>query len=578
MKRRLLARLRRAKSAMTGAAALAACGLLPSAATAQTPSQPGRPRLVVVIVVDQLGANLFNQHRSRLTGGLGTLASEGLVYANGYQTHGTTETCPGHSTVLTGVHPNRAGIPANDWMDRATGKQVYCLAAPRNRLADGGEGDNGPVGPDLLRATGLGDWMKSASPRSRVFAVSGKDRGAITLAGARGDGAFWYTEGFGFTTFLRPGEQASAKLRPVAALNARVRARFKAAPPGWTYTREACARLAADWRIGEGTFRSALPPVRFNVDTSPILDELTLEAAETLVREQGLGQGPATDLLGVSLSGTDRVGHRYGTQGPEMCEQLHRMDAALGRFLELIRSVPGGALVVLTADHGGSDFQERLAARGYAEARRADPTLIPRLNAAVRRRFELNFDPLLADGLGLFVLGPDKRGLPEGQRARIAAAAVELLRAEPDVAGAFTIDELAATPSAARNIHPEELSLRERMALSAVPGRSPDVQFALEPGMSPFPARVGSYLAGHGAPWDYDRRVPVIFWRPGWSGQERPLPVRTVDIAPSLARAVDVPAPAGLDGRCLDLGDLGLASCLSGPSRPPAAARPAAGR
>ena len=118
---------------------------------------PPSPPLVVVIVIDQFGSNLFNQYRSTFTGGLRDLTVQGVVYANGYQTHGMTETCPGHSTILTGVHPNRTGIAANDWIDRETGEEVYCMAAPDNRLAVGGEGENGPVGPDQLRATGLGD-------------------------------------------------------------------------------------------------------------------------------------------------------------------------------------------------------------------------------------------------------------------------------------------------------------------------------------------------------------------------------------------------------------------------------------
>lgn len=546
------------------AAALLALVLSASAASAQAPAPtPQPPKLIVAIVVDQFGANLFNQYRPEFTGGLATLASEGLVYGNGYQTHGMTETCPGHSTVLTGVHPNRTGIAANDWIDRATGKSVYCLAAPNNRLLHGGKDD--PVGPDNLRATGLGSWLKAASPRSRVFAVSGKDRGAINLAGAQGDGAYWYAEGFGFTTYLRPGETEAARVQPVARLNARVLARLKATPPSWAYTRPECAKLAGEWPLGGGVFRSALPPGRFAIDNSPVLDELTLEAAETLLREQRLGQGPATDLLGVSLSATDRVGHRYGTQGPEMCEQMHRLDAALGRFLDQLKSVPGGALVVLTADHGGSDFPERLFAMGYPDARRADPTLLGRLNSTLRSRLKLNWDPLLMDGTTIVVVGRDKRGLTDPQRAEIATAAAELLRAEPDVVGAFTIDELTATPSAAKDVRPEELSLRERMALSAVPGRTPDVSFAYLPGMSPYPAQLGGYIAGHGSPWDYDRRVPIIFWRPGSAGQERALPVRTVDIAPTLARAAGVTAPNGLDGRCLGIEALRLPSCEAAP-------------
>ena len=131
------------------------------------------PRLIVTVVVDQFSANLFNQYRGRYSGGLKRLAEEGLVSINGYQTHGLTETCPGHSTVLTGMHPVHTGIPANDWIDATSGEEVYCLAAPGNTLAHGRNSDNGPVGPDNIRVSSLGDWLKDQRPGSRVFAVSG---------------------------------------------------------------------------------------------------------------------------------------------------------------------------------------------------------------------------------------------------------------------------------------------------------------------------------------------------------------------------------------------------------------------
>ena len=535
-----------------GAALAAVLSLAAAAATAQ-PAAPA-PKLVVVVVVDQFAANLMNQHRAGFTGGLKTLLDEGLVYANGYHTHGLTETCPGHSTVLSGMHPSHTGIPANDWRDPASGRTVYCLAAPQNTLAHPGERDNGPVGPDQLRADNLSDWLKAQRPRSRVFAVSGKDRGAITLAGRRPDGAFWFSEGAGFTTYVRPGESAAAKLRPVAALNARILARLQAEPPSWTYTDDRCRRLAADWPIGDAVLHSALPSDSFAFDTSPLLDEATAEAGIALLQEQRLGRGPAVDLLGVSFSATDRIGHRYGSQGPEMCEQMRRLDAALGRLLEQVRAVPGGALLVLTADHGGSDFAERLAARGYPEARRADPQLLARLNAALRARFPLAADPLRIDGTGLYVVGADGAALPEPQRHEVAEAAAALLRADPAVAGAWTLPQLLATPAPPPSLGPQELTLQQRLALSAVAGRSPDVMFAFQPGISPGRPRVGAVVAGHGSPWDYDRRVPIIFWRPGAEGQERTLPIRTVDIGPTLAAAIGVRAPAGLDGRCLELG------------------------
>lgn len=532
---------------------LAACGA-PALAQSQPEGEPSPPRLIVTIVIDQFGSDLFNQYRPAFTGGLRRLVDEGVVYANGYQTHGMTETCPGHSTVLTGVHPNRTGIAANDWIDRATGEEIYCLAAPANRLADGGQGENGPVGPDNLRASGFGDWLKAASPDSRVFAVSGKDRGAINLAGSHADGTFWWADGFGFTTYLRPREEAGDRLRPVAALNATLRTRMEARPALWEPLSGRCAALAGDWAIGDGILHSTVPPQRLVVDTSPVLDELTIEAAIALLREQGLGRGSATDLLGVSLSGTDRIAHRYGSQGPEICQQLLRMDAALGRLMEELDEIPG-TLVVLTADHGGSDFAERLEARGYPEAGRMDPGAMGRLNAAVRERFDLDFDALRADGSNIYVMG-DAARVPDALRREIATAVAAMLREEDGVIEAFTLDELLAAPSAARSIHPDLLSLRERIALSTSAVRSADVIFALEPGMTPFPGSVGGYVAGHGTPWDYDRRVPMVFWTAGQAGHERTLPVRTVDIAPTLANAAGIAAPADLDGRCLGLAPL----------------------
>ena len=520
---------------------------------------PSAPRLIVTIVVDQFSANLFNQYRSRFTGGLKTLADQGLVHANGFQTHGLTETCPGHSTVLTGMHPATTGIPANDWVDAKTGQEVYCLAAPQNTLAHGRNTDNGPVGPDQLEVPTLADWLKAQSPQSRVFAVSGKDRGAINLNGHTGDGAYWFTEGFGLTTYVEPGQTAEARLEPVAAFNARLSETLKAQPPAWTYAFEDCRALEGDWTIRDVAFHSTVPPANYVLDSSPQLDEMTLEAAEHLLETQALGRRGVTDMLGVSLSATDRIGHGYGTQGPEMCEQMHRLDAALGDFLNKLSDMPGGALVVLTADHGGSDFVERLAARGYPQAHRVDPESLRGVNAQLRQRFDLPADPLQPGGSGLLVADAEHRALPEPLRTQVAETAVELLRQTPDVAFAETRERLLAEPMPASTLNPEMLTLRERMRLSTVADRSPDIVFAWAPSVVSG-GRVGGAIAGHGTPWDYDRRVPILFWWPGATGQERFLPIRTIDIAPTLAHVMGVQTPR-LEGRCIDLGGFGTSPC-----------------
>ncbi len=544
---------------LAGAAlpAMAQQAALPVAATAA--AERAAPVLVVTIVVDQLSANLFNQYRSQFTGGLKTLADQGLVSINGYQTHGVTVTCAGHSTVLTGVHPTHSGIPANDWIDTTTGEETYCLAAPLNMLAHGKNTDNGPVGPDQLKASTLGDWLKTVSPNSRVFGISGKDRGAINLAGHKGDGAFWLTNDFGFTTYVEPGQSAETKLAPVAAINARMIERFSREAPVWNYTNDACRRLEGQWVIGGQTFNSTLPPADDALDGSPMLDELTLEGAAVLLDEQQLGRRGVTDMLGVSLSATDRIGHGYGTQGPEMCEQMLRLDAALGVFLDKLSTVPGGVVVVLTADHGGSDFPERSSVEGYPAAGRVDRALMPRVNDALKAQFKLDANPLVSSAGGLIVVDKDKKSLAEPLRSQVLAAAVELLNAEPQVALAVSRDELLAEPLPVSD-NPEELSLRQRLRLSAVAGRSPDIMRSYQPGLTGS-GRVGGAISSHGSPWDYDRRVPIIFWWPGANGQERFLPMRTIDIAPTLAHLIGVRPTDEVDGRCMDLPQFATGRC-----------------
>jgi len=544
-------------------AALAAVFAVATPALAQEPARPG---LVVTLVIDQFGADLFNQYRARFTGGLKTLSSDGLVYANGYQAHAASETCPGHSTVLTGLHPARTGIPANGWYDRVAGGPTYCLAAPANRQAHGDDSaDNGPVGPDNMTATSVGDWLKAASPESRVFAVSGKDRGAITLNGQTGDGAWWYSVGHGFTTWVELGQSPAERLAPVAGVNARIAARLEASAPGWTYSSDQCRALEGQWTIGGQPFRATLPPARFALDVSPVLDEITLEAAIHLIDSQNLGGRGVTDMLGVSLSATDRIGHTFGNQGPEMCDHLARLDSALGAFLDRLETVPGGALVIVTADHGANDFPERQAERGHAEARRVDPGIRGRTNAAVRQALGLDYDPVVSAAGGLVAVGADRKGLAEPLRRRVVAAALAHLRTEPDVAGAWSGEEVMASPVPSADTPPNELTLLERHRIGYVPDRSADLLVSFDAALTPGAGRPGATVAGHGTPWDYDRRVPIIFWRAGAAGQERYLPVSVVDIAPTLATVLGLRAPHAFDGRCLELGLYEAEAC---PARP----------
>jgi predicted AlkP superfamily pyrophosphatase or phosphodiesterase len=520
-----------------------------------TAAQAAAPKLVVAISVDQYSANLFDEWRTRYTGGFARLM-QGVDYNAGFQTHAGTETCPGHSTLLTGKHPNKTGIVANTYRDAATGKTVYCVNDPSVAIA--GDPKMSPVGPARLMASTLGDWMKAADPRSRVVAVSWKDRAAINMGGHHADGIFWMVGGVGLTTYMAPGSDAAKALAPVADLNRRI-AKVWTTRPQWTYAHADCRAAAADWTVAGHPFHSRLPPddwgvsddpkvIAANVATSPINDDLTGQAALELIDKFHLGHGPSTDLLAVSFSANDYVGHRYGTRGPEMCEQQHRLDETLGKLFAKLDSLKVPYLVVLAADHGGSDFQERLASEGYPSAKRVDAAAVmARVNQALVAELHLAAAPLQGN-LEEITL----KGVADADRPRVLEAAIRTLRAQPEVAAAFTRDELLATPIR-KGANPEEVSVKERFAMSAYPGRSPDILVALPPFQTIYQARPGDNIAGHGAPWDYDRRVPILFWWPGAKAQWRFLPIETVDIAPTLAAAVGVTPPADVDGRCLQL-------------------------
>ncbi|HWT52389.1 MAG TPA: alkaline phosphatase family protein [Caulobacter sp.] len=541
------------------------CGLLAAAVSAgfaaQAQTQP-EPKLVVVISVDQFSANLYAQHRPEFTGGLATL-SQGVVYPNGYQSHAFTETCPGHSTLLTGKHPNKTGISANDWYDKATGKTVYCLADPSVVLADDPKGR--AVSPANMIATTYGDWLKAASPKSRVFGVSGKDRGAITMSGHNADGQFWYQPGFGFTTYVREGQTATDRLKPVAAFNAKLAADLKAHPYVWDYAKASakrCKALEADYQTGERKWRAALPipaatseaDKQRDLYASPYTDEVTLELARSLRETYGLGDGPQVDVLTISLSATDFIGHRYGTRGPEMCDQVARLDDRLGAFLKSLDKVKGGVLVVLAADHGAADFAERLAGEGYDSQRVIAKPWLAGLNAQLRKDLDLSWDPLIADGGvdQVYVVGPDRKTPSIADRARITAAALVLINRDPAVAQAFDSNTLLTLEPAPADASPEELSVAERVRRSVYPGRVGDILIAFKPSRTP--ATPGAtYVSTHGSPWDYDRRVPILFWWKGATPHERILPLDTVDIAPTIAAVTGVKPPADLDGVCRPL-------------------------
>lgn len=523
-----------------------------------------KPNLIVVISVDMLSGEIMDRYTDHLPGGLGQILKEGVVFENAYQEHAFTETCPGHSTILSGRHPASTGIGTNSWVDSATGKTVYCVQDDNAKTFGMPPGTSGSS--DLwFRGTTFGTWLKDQIPGSRVFAVAGKDRSAIMMAGPKTDGVYWFQEGFGFTT-----STAYAPAIPpwLADFNATLMRRLRTETLMWvpigpsdglTYPGEWKADITGvpivsrlprllqtqgfpDTPKGGFVLNETQDGGFWNrYRASPFWDDDIFDAAEALIAHEHLGDGPHPDLLCLGLSATNAAEHAYGNAGPEMQDLIRRLDRRLGVFLA--RAQRGGkrVVVVLSADHGGLDFAERLRSQGIP-ARRVDVDgWLKELQARVHREFGPNA-PVVRDG--------DEHIYVDHQGAGVIAKVESIVRAMPEVADAVSLDELRALPER-RFADPRDEDVRYRLKFSAAPGRSADILFAF----NPLVERDGPPKhdpAQHGTPWDYDRRVPIIFWGLG-RAERRTAPASTVDIAPTLAKALGIKPEQALDGVALTL-------------------------
>lgn len=522
------------------------------AVPADSVERPAPPRLIIAISVDQFSTDLFNEYRSLFTGGLARLAS-GAVFPRGYQAHAATETCPGHSAILTGALPARTGIIANNWYDLSLTREdrrVYCSEDPAVPGTSSASGRYAPSVQYLLTPT-LGDLMTAADARTRVVSIAGKDRAAIMMGGRNADELWWLAPS-GLASFR--GVEASEQ---VARMSAAVASAVNTARPPLDLP-EQCAARSHAVDIGEGrsvgTGRLARDAGNFRgFLSSPEADAAVLAVGAGLRAVHRLGEGPQTDLLILGLSATDYVGHTYGTGGSEMCLQMLGLDRELGDFFARMDATGIDYVVVLTADHGGHDLPERNRENAAPGAARVDPAVTTQL-LGPRLKQELG---LSIDGPLLFSDGPfgdyyvDRR-LSGADRQRVISAAVAALRAHPQVEQVVLGSDIAAMPIPTRS--PDLWTVEERLRASYYPGRSGDFLVVLKQQVTPIPTTNLGYVATHGSVWDYDRQVPILFWRRGMAGFEQPNPILVADIMPTLAGLIGLPVDAArIDGHCRDL-------------------------
>jgi len=496
---------------------------------------PPRPKLVVVITVDQLRPDYFTRWKSQLTGGLAQLANEGAFFTEAYQDHAITETAPGHSTILSGMWPAHTGIIRNS-------EGVQDSLAPLLRTTGPG------ASPRRFRGTTLVDWLKASDPTTRALSVSRKDRGAILPLGRAKEQVYWYQSGL-FTTSRYYADTLPSW---VQAFNAR-RLPFKAASTTWTLLLPDSLYKEPDnepWENGGNdiAFPHRLPADSIQASLAiagvPAMDSLTLLFALDGFEALRLGR-KGTDLLAVSLSTTDAVGHAYGPDSREIHDQVLRLDRYLGWFLKRLTDRVGrdNVVVVLTADHGVTSYPERTRAKtGGAAYRVLLDTMITAVNRDLDRvagagappRAWLDFDTgmlFLRDNGRLAALGVKTDSVLDALVARIVRVpGVARVIKPADLGRADT----ASDPVARRWIHQLPPDAGVVLTVTLQPGSVWDI-----PNLP---------IAMHGQPSDDDSHVPIIFWGRGVRRGAFAGRMNTVDIAPTLGVLLGVTPLSLVDG------------------------------
>ncbi|MEL6431062.1 MAG: alkaline phosphatase family protein [Planctomycetota bacterium] len=537
---------------------------------AGTTERPGRPRLVVLLSVDQLIPDQLERLGPDLAGGLGRLLREGRSLPGAALPYARTETGAGHTTLSTGCLPRTHGVVGNTFYERSTRSERYCVEDPDAMEVSslGIAEDRGRRSPVTLLAPTLAELVQRSLPGARVCSISTKDRAAIGMAGRADGTVLWWDKSRG-TGFLSSNAYGDALPDFVDEWNAGWRPRGRAFV--WTDTSPVGAdadaaharwRSAPDERAGERPFGPSgvtFPypvPARIK-DTSlggflygtPATDGYVLEVARRAVDVLELGADDATDVLCLSFSATDIVGHANGPYSREVTDVLFRLDRGLGALFALLDERVGrdGWIASLTSDHGVLPLPEHVVALG-GDARRVPRGDLKKMRRALAEFLELEFGHpvVLRSAPGGYSL--DESALEEHGtdpvRAR-AAAAAELRT----LAGAFDWIHTAYSYEEVGAFDPEAGGVEGRLARSFHPERTADVVFVAAPG-----ALLG-YSRGttHGSPHDYDRGIPLLFYGPG---ADRVAPPEgrapgSHDIVPTIVEWIELDVDARFDGRSL---------------------------
>ncbi len=533
-----------------------------------------KPKLVVVIVVDQFRYDYLTRYRTDYKTGLDRMLSGGAVFTNAHYLQFPTVTAVGHSIVMTGAMPAASGISANSWYDRVAGAKVTSVCDSKLKILglEGGDthgydrpkpdpkncADPDPASPERLLVTTVGDELRNRDKDARVVGISFKARSAILPAGHRAQGAYWFDDSVG--RFVSSNYYFNELPAWVKAFNDRKMAD--------EYVEKKWPGFEKTWDFHR---TNTLRPYYERLAASPWGNELIAGLAKAALDGEKLGQRASTDLLAVSFSANDYVGHQTGPDTPEVRDMCRRTDELIGELMKAVdERVKGGpVLYVLTADHGVAPIPPRLEESDREKRQKPGGYLFVEVKDSVRQALDRKFGTADKDNKGL-IEKDDKWLLADFEnsiylnwkvaekkkvsRADVQRAAAEAVAEAPllHIARVYTRDQLT------QGVTPDPIGRAVTFGFHQI--RGADVIWVQEPfwiadANPPYEDNAArGYDKGgstHSTPYEYDTHVPVIFYGAGVKAGQFSEEIAVNDIAPTLAAILGTESPSGSSGRIL---------------------------
>ncbi|HEU4478455.1 MAG TPA: alkaline phosphatase family protein, partial [Pyrinomonadaceae bacterium] len=544
-----------------------------------------RPRLILLIAADQFRYDYLERFGDLFVdNGLKLLLREGASWADANYDHFPTYTAPGDATMLTGGYPAATGIVANEWPDRDTGKKVSSVSDDNAKLL-GSDLAEEASGPHRLLASTLGDELRLVTnDRAKVIGMSLKDRSAILPAGRHASGAFWFSTQSGFfvssnyyfkqlpdwvTEFnkQRPSDKFFRGKWDRLFPESEYLKRAGADSPPWEDVGTTEGVTNAFPHIITGGDVTPGPAFYHELPFSPFGNDLLLSLAQRAIEAERLGQDDDTDLLSVSFSANDYVGHRHGPYSQEVMDITLRFDRTVAALLDFVDARVGlrNTIVVFTADHGVAPTPKHVAALGLAANRTDQGEALRRIRAAFSEHY--NPEKKSPDPTGDYLYQYHDGGKPTDaiinnnvyfnldalRRDGVNLEEIERVAGEaaltvPGVVRYFTRSDLMRGMSLASSAGSSSADpVARRVQHGFHPRRSGNLIFVT----APFTYSSTAIQATHGSPYSYDTHVPLIIFGSGIRSGRYLQPATPADIAPTLAAILKIQAPSSATGRIL---------------------------